>query len=138
MVASLCDRYETSAYGESSPADYRLDVTRIDLPDAFCDALLLNHVLDCIPNDGAAITEMHRVLKPGGVVLAVATFAQGVATREIPVLSNSLYRIYGSADLARHFHPFAASAINASEHISAEVRRTSGIPSDVTVMVLRR
>lgn len=137
-VAAVCDRYETSAYGEEWPADFRLDVTRMALPDASCDALLLNHVLDCIPDDRPAIAEMHRVLRPGGLVLAVATFAKGVSCREVPVASNSLYRIYGSIDVAEHFAPFAASAVNAAGDLSAGFRRTHGIPDIVTVLVLRR
>jgi SAM-dependent methyltransferase len=138
VVASLCDRYETSAYGESTPADFRLDITRIDLPDGACDALLLNHVLDCIPDDTEAIAEMYRVLRPGGVVLAVATFEHGVATREVPVASNSLHRIYGSIDIATRFAPFRASAVNAAAGLPAADRRTFGIPAVVTVLVLRR
>ncbi len=89
------------------------------LPDASCDALLLNHVLDCIPDDRPAIAEMYRVLRPGGVVLAVVTFAPDAPTREVPVSSNSLYRIYGSQDLASHFAPFRASMVNGAEGLPA-------------------
>ena len=139
VVASVCDRYETSAYGEREPADLRLDVTHMaPLPDASCDALLLNHVLDCIPDDRPAIAEMYRVLRPGGVVLAVATFEHGVPSREVPVASNSLYRVYGSQDLAQRFAPFSASAVNAADGMSADFRRTRGIPAVVTVLVLRK
>jgi SAM-dependent methyltransferase len=138
VVTSVCDTYETSAYGETTPADLRLDVTRMALPDASCDALLLNHVLDCIPDDRAAIAEMHRVLRPGGVVLAVVTFDHETATREVRVRSNSLYRVFGAKDLAEHFAPFAASAINAASHLSPEQRRVFGVPPVITVVALRR
>ncbi len=138
VVAALCDQYETSAYGEREPADHRLDVTQMALPDASCDALLLNHVLDCIPDDRPAVVEMCRVLRPGGIVLAVATFEQGVPSREVPVASNSLYRVYGSQDLSQHFAPLAASAVNAAEGLSADVRRACGIPPVVNVLVLRK
>lgn len=138
IVAPLCDRYETSAYGERTPADLRLDVTRLALPDASCDALLLNHVLDCIPDDRLAIAEMYRVLGPGGVVLAVATFEQGRPSREVRVRSNSLYRIYGSEDLASRFAPFSAAAVNAADGLSPDIRRLRGIPVVVTVLVLRK
>jgi SAM-dependent methyltransferase len=138
LVASLCDRYETSAYGETTPADLRLDITRMTLPDGCSDALLLNHVLDCIPDDWPAIAEMYRVLRPGGVVLAVATLAPGARTRDVPVLSNSLRRIYGSEDLAERFAPFAASVMNAANGLTAQDRRVHGIPAVVPVLVLRK
>ena len=139
VVAPLCDRYQTSAYGDVSPADLHLDVTCMSLPDASCDALLLNHVLDCIPDDRPAIAEMHRVLRPGGVVLAVVTFEHGSRTRELPeAASHSLYRRYGSEDLASHFAPFSAAALNAAGHLTPDVRRACGIPDTVAVVALHR
>jgi SAM-dependent methyltransferase len=138
VVRSLCQHYETSAYGETGPADLRLDVGHMALPGASCDALLLNHVLDCIPDDRPAVAEMHRVLRPGGVVLAVVTFAPGEPTRDVPVASNSLYRIYGSEDLAAHFAPFTASVVNGAEDVPADFRRTRGIQRFVPVLVLRK
>jgi SAM-dependent methyltransferase len=138
VVAPLCDRYETSAYGDAANADLRLDVTRMTLPNGSCDALLLNHVLDCIPDDRPAIAEMYRVLRPGGVVLAVAGFSPGVPTRAVPVRSNSVCRDYGSEDLAEWFAPFDASVANAAEGLSARVRRMTGIPAVVNVLVLRK
>jgi SAM-dependent methyltransferase len=138
VVAPLCDRYETSVYGDAAQADLRLDITRMTLPGGSCDALLLNHVLECIPDDRPAIAEMYRVLRRGGVVLAAAGFSPGVPTRDVPVQSNSVYRNYGSDDLAERFAPFGAAAVNAAEGLSADVRRTSGIPAVVHVLVLRK
>ncbi|MCC7417771.1 MAG: methyltransferase domain-containing protein [Acidobacteria bacterium] len=138
IVAAQCELYETSAYGEASPANLRLDITCMDLPDDSCDALLLNHVLDCIPDDTPAIAEMYRVLRPGGLVLAVVTFEHGARTRAVPVASNSLYRVYGSEDLSEHFAPFDASSVNAAAHLSAAARHAMGIPEVVTVVALER
>lgn len=138
VVSRLCARYETSVFGEDGAADLRLDVTSMTLPDASCDALLLNHVLDAIPDDRRAIAEMHRVLRRGGVALAVVTFERGVPTREVPVTSTSLSRIYGSEDLSRHFAPFTAAALNAAGHLPPDVLREHGIPPVVTVLSLRK
>jgi SAM-dependent methyltransferase len=46
--------------------DLKMDLTDIDLPDATFDAIICNHVLEHIPNDAKAMSEMLRVLKPGG------------------------------------------------------------------------
>lgn len=137
-LAALSDRYETSGFGEAAPFDLRLDLTAIALPDQSCDVFVMNHVLDCVPDDRPAIREMYRVLRPGGVVLAVVTFEPGTRTRELPVTSNSRYRCYGSEDLARRFAPFAVAVANAAEGLDESARRSTGIPASVPVMVLSK
>lgn len=43
-----------------------LDVTQLDFPDATFDAVICNHVLEHVPDDRKAMSELLRVLKPGG------------------------------------------------------------------------
>jgi SAM-dependent methyltransferase len=135
-LESLCDRYETSAYGETTSADYRLDLTRIALPDSTLDAVVLNHVLDCMPDDRTAVGEIFRVVRPGGVVLAVVTFEQQAATREIPVSSNSCHRVYGAMDLADRFAPFRVGLADAAAGLEPAARSLHGIPASVPVIVM--
>jgi SAM-dependent methyltransferase len=137
ILETLCDRYETSAYGEQAPADHRLDLTAIDRPPESCDAFVLNHVLDCMDGDRAAVAELFRVLRPGGLAVAVVTLADGV-TREVPVASNSLRRVYGRGDLAARMAPFEVAVHDAAAGLSDVERRTFGIPSTVPVVVLRK
>jgi SAM-dependent methyltransferase len=136
-LAALCDRYETSAR-DSAASDLRLDLTSLTLPDHSCDALVMNHVLDCMPDDRPAVTEMFRVLRPGGRVLAVVTFEAGGVTRELPVASNSRYRVYGSTDIGQRFAPFELTVANAAEGLASGTRRSAGIPAMVPVLVLRK
>jgi SAM-dependent methyltransferase len=51
------------------PGIMRLDVTAIDFPDASFDVVVINHVLEHVPDDRRAIEEIRRVLRPGGLVL---------------------------------------------------------------------
>ncbi len=137
VLRALCDRYETSGFGESTPSDHRLDLTSIALPSESCDALVMNHVLDCMPRDAGAAAEMHRVLRPGGVVVAVVTLRSG-ASEEVPARSNSLRRIYGSADVGERFAPLDVAIADAASGMAPRLRRTHGMPVDLPVLVMRK
>lgn len=50
-------------------ADEVMDITRIPRPDGVFDLVLCNHVLEHVPDDGAAMRELRRVLAPGGRLL---------------------------------------------------------------------
>ncbi len=43
---------------------------KLDFPDAAFDRIVTIDVMECIRNKGALINEFHRILKPGGKVLA--------------------------------------------------------------------
>ena len=42
---------------------------KIPLPDASADSIVITYTMCSIPDVGAALTEMHRVLRPGGTLL---------------------------------------------------------------------
>jgi 2-polyprenyl-3-methyl-5-hydroxy-6-metoxy-1,4-benzoquinol methylase len=45
------------------------DLAGLDFADETFDAVLLNEVLEHVPDDRRALSELHRVLKPGGTLL---------------------------------------------------------------------
>jgi len=54
---------------EVRPVDVQADITRLPFRDGEFDVVLVNHVLEHVPDDRAALRELHRVLTPGGRAL---------------------------------------------------------------------
>jgi SAM-dependent methyltransferase len=133
VLSSLCDRYETNGYGETYEADHRFDLRRITLPDASCDAVVMNHVLDCMDDDEVASGELFRVLRPGGVVLATVTFDPDTETTPMR-RANGLRRVYGGRDVAQRFAPFHVEVHNAAGSVSDATLH--GVPHTVPVIAL--
>jgi len=48
----------------------RVDIMDIQFEDASFDVILCNHVLGEVPDDRRAIVELHRILRPGGRLIA--------------------------------------------------------------------
>ena len=58
-------RYVTADL-DPAGVDLQLDLTALALPDDAFEAVLCSHVLEHIPDDGAAMRELRRVTAPGG------------------------------------------------------------------------
>lgn len=52
-----------------TPAMRRMDLTSLDLPDRSKTLIWCSHVLEHIPDDRRALSEMFRVLAPGGLMV---------------------------------------------------------------------
>jgi SAM-dependent methyltransferase len=50
-------------------ATHKVDISKAALPDAGYDVVMAHHVLEHVDADRAAMRELHRLLKPGGVAL---------------------------------------------------------------------
>lgn len=50
-------------------ADVKADICNLPFPDNAYDIILCNHVLEHIPDDAKAMSELYRVLKPGGMAI---------------------------------------------------------------------
>jgi len=67
MFLSKITRCEYITADLNSPrAKYQIDMTQIPYRDNFFDIIISSHVLEHIPNDMAAMSELYRVLKPNG------------------------------------------------------------------------
>ena len=62
-------QYLASDYGEwSEPDRVNLDLQNLNLADDSLDVVLTSHVLEHVPDTKKALSELHRVITPGGVM----------------------------------------------------------------------
>lgn len=88
--------YETADLHQPG-VTHQVDITRTGLPDAAYDVVIANHVLEHIDDDRAAMRELFRLLKPGGVaVLSVPLNASRQETYENAAA-------HGTAERFAHF-----------------------------------
>jgi SAM-dependent methyltransferase len=59
-------RYLTTDYEGEFDTEFHFDIENIDLEDKSIDVIICYHVLEHIINDGKALSELYRILKPGG------------------------------------------------------------------------
>jgi len=83
----------------------RVDVTRLKFPDASFDAVICNHVLEHVPDDARAMSEIRRVLRPGGwaLLLVPDVVEQGDVTDEDQSVRSAEDRLarFGQEDHVR-------------------------------------
>lgn len=86
-----------------APADLALDITKMDLADGSFDLILCSHVLEHVPDDRAAMSELRRVLAPGGLALVLTPYRPEVSTYEDPAITAPLDRMvaFGQQDHVR-------------------------------------
>src|SRR5258707_15185241 len=62
-------RRYVSADIDPGVADVAVDITDMQFDDGTFDAAICSHVLEHVPDDAAAVSELYRVLRPGGWAL---------------------------------------------------------------------
>ena len=109
-VAALCGAMAVEGEIEraTDAAACRGDAVRLPFPDDTFDRIIAAEVLEHIPEDAAAIAELHRVLKPGGriAVTVPAWLAEQLCWRlseeyHAPFVEGGHVRIYTEHDLRR-------------------------------------
>lgn len=65
--ASGCDYYAADICNDGKV--HKIDVTQMPFKDKFADYIIINHVLEHVPNEKLAVYEMMRVLREGGKII---------------------------------------------------------------------
>jgi SAM-dependent methyltransferase len=94
--------YFSSDFANEFIADHRFDITAIEMQDNFFDLIICYHILEHITNDQKAMTELARVLKPGGTLLLQTPFREGEIFED-PAIANEdeRRRYFGQKDHVR-------------------------------------
>jgi len=104
ILKALPEIEYVSADIESPLADMHFDITKMPLSDNSFDALICNHVLEHIPDDAKAMSELVRVLRPGGKAIIQVPLARKLdTTYEDPNITGPDEREekYGQSDHVR-------------------------------------
>lgn len=84
--------------------DAKTDACNLPFVDDSFDLMVQFHVLEHIPDDAAAISEMARVLKPGGIAFVQVPYRDSVLTEEDPDASpEERTRRFGQVDHIRYY-----------------------------------
>ena len=131
----------TTADLNSPLADISLDVQDMKLPDNTYDVVFCNHVLEHVPNDHKAMTEILRVLKPGGMaIIQVPLNPDWKKTLEDPTITDpkERHRLFGQYDHVRMYgqdYPerlkaagFNVEVIDYSKRLSPELFAKYALP----------
>lgn len=107
-------------------AKFRLDITKIDRPDNSFDVVIANHVFEHVDEDQKAMSEMYRVLKPGGLGLfSVPINLSRSETYENPAVTDPDERMahFGGTDHRRFYGRDFKTKLEAAGFKVEEYRR---------------
>jgi hypothetical protein len=98
-------------------ADVAVDITAMQFDDESFDATICSHVLEHVPDDAAAMSELYRVLRPGGWALVLVPLDRGRAeTFEDPSITDPEARkwVFWQEDHVRLYAPDIADRLRAA------------------------
>lgn len=77
----------------SKPVDCPADLTELPFPDRSCDFIFASHILEHIQDDEKAISEIARVLKPGGIAVLPVPIVQEITVEYPEPNPNEAYHV---------------------------------------------
>lgn len=116
----LFGRHETADIAMPG-VDHRVDLQRLPFDDASYDVVFASHVLEHVPDDLAAIAEIHRILKPGGTAfLPVPVVVDATVEYPAPNPNETMHvRAPGRDYFERYRRLFDTVAVHSSDDFDA-------------------
>jgi hypothetical protein len=93
-------------------ASVRMDICRMPFREQSFDTIYCSHVLNMLPDDRPAMTELFRVLRPGGLaVLQVPTPLEGPGIEAgLHATSGDRLKLFGDPHICRRYGSFELNA----------------------------
>ncbi len=112
-----------------------MDLTSLTFPDDSFDAVLCSHVLEHIPDDDAALRELARVTRPGGLIVLQHPVHQDHDTYEDWTITSPEGRLahFGQADHVRIYGSNDFSTRLQAAGLHFEQLRTADIATEQQV-----
>ena len=123
QIRACVGRYETADLSPRRPVTHHVDIAATGLPEASFDRIVCNHVLEHV-DDAAALREMWRLLRPGGLLVLSTPIVEGWArTYENPAVTTPEDRVlhFGQADHRRIYGRDLRDRIRAAGFALSEV-----------------
>lgn len=117
----ICPADDYAAFHAACGLQYRRleHPWELPYPDAHFDSILAGGALEHVPNDGASLTELWRVLKPGGALLIThlpnsGSWTEFVSRRLFPTQAH--HRRYALAAFRRRLLHYGFEAVASGHH----------------------
>jgi len=113
-LARLSQVRRTTADLDGARVDVAADITAMPFADGAFGAILCSHVLEHVPDDRAAMAELHRVLRPGGwamVMVPVDESLQNTYEDAAIVTPEARERAFWQHDHVRLYAPDIAGRL---------------------------
>ncbi|MCG7281106.1 class I SAM-dependent methyltransferase [Chryseobacterium taklimakanense] len=102
-------KYFATDFEDEFLSDYRFDITNIEQPDEKFDVIMCYHILEHVPDDEKAISELYRVLKQNGTLLVQTPFKDGEIYEDFSVTKpEDRLKHFGQID---HVRIYSASGL---------------------------
>lgn len=113
-------------------ADIKLDLTAIDLPDESEDIIFCNHVLEHVSDHNAALADLHRVLRKGGLLIIsfpVDNSSESVREQDTGSAEERI-RLFGQYDHLRVFGKDSQEMLEKAG-FRVDTVKTGDMPADI-------
>ncbi len=141
-------RIDLDHHADAREIDLQASLTELPFPDDSFDLIICFHVLEHIPDDATAISELHRVLRAGGVAIVQVPIRFDRPTDEDPMApADERVVRFGQADHVRAYGSdfearleragLSGIRVTARELLGGAAAGVFSIPADTVVWILR-